>query len=145
MTKKQINIHYVKSSENSITILNSIQKAKDFLISKYRPLSDKEVGLLEAQGNICDDWTKINVKSDFNSQTIWHCHFSGSVSLASFSGDIQGPSGIQMKAGAYHCTIKDSELGNSYYSHISFMANTFIGDECWIVNVGSIICNKKIP
>lgn len=99
-----------------IDILNSI-RSDSFLKNGLRTLTDIETRTLEAQGNICEDWSKIKVVPSFEYQNIINNHFIGDC--------IIGSQKVNKKIPLYKSSIN----AGIYYSVI---CNSIISDEVLI-------------
>ena len=94
-----------------------------------RKLTEKEIFLLEDQGCLADDWSKIEVTSDdFRPTNIYNVRFYGKVSLGSMNSKIEVEEGFKMRCGIHNVTLKD----------------VAVGDNCLIENVGGYISNYEI-
>lgn len=94
-----------------------------------RKLTEKEIFLLEDQGCLADDWSKIDVTSDdFRPTNIYNVRFYGKVELGSMKGKIEVEEGFTMRCGIHNAVLRD----------------VAVGDNCLIENVGGYISNYEI-
>ncbi len=94
-----------------------------------RKLTEKEIFLLEDQGCLADDWSKINITSDeFRPTNIYNVRFYGKVELGGMKGKIEVEEGFFMRCGIHNAVLKDVS----------------IGDNCLITNVAGYISNYEI-
>lgn len=87
----------------------------------YRPLNQKEIIQLEAQGNRSTEWTMVRVIDDFLTQGIWNNRFLGNCVLGKFSGERRTYSISSTEIPAYQgiegitdSVIVDSWIGSGY-------------------------------
>ncbi|MEM5947171.1 DUF4954 family protein [Spirochaetia bacterium 38H-sp] len=92
---------------------------------KSRALSKEEINILEKQGNISSDWSKIRVAEDFNPKCIFYSFFIGDCYISKIEKqDIYSyPSGI------YHSTIKESIILDTCSINRCAMLDNFIIDK----------------
>jgi hypothetical protein len=104
----------------------------------YRPLTDKQVELLKAQGCTAEDWSTVLGTIDFVVDHIREVHFAGTVRLGRLAGRLTDDSGVSKVAGLYNaylinCSVGDGVRVANVRSHI---ANYSIGQDAWIEDVG---------
>ena len=106
---------------------------------KYHPLTNEQISRLEKQGCLCNDWSKVKVAADFNTDTVHFTNFSGQIRLSSFTkqipflGGITKPSGIR-NATLHNCIIKNNAFINNVNNYI---ANYIIEEDVIIENMGN--------
>jgi hypothetical protein len=111
--------------------------------NKYRPLHEREIRQLRAQGCSAQDWTRVRVTEPFLAERVCHVDFTGDVLTGSLSGDVQ-PAGMLAKpAGLYRARLHNCVIGDS--SRIAnvagHLANYRIGSGVLIENVGVMETN----
>ncbi len=96
--------------------------------TKYRPLTDDEIKILTQQGCSSLNWADITVAPDFDPIRVRNTHFTGSVKLGSFKGNITSNPGVEKATGIYN----------------AYIANTTTGDNCRIANINVHLANYDI-
>lgn len=87
-----------------------------------RNLRREEIVLLEGQGCVAEDWTRIKVEEGFESEHIHNVEFYGDVCLGVFRKEVEVSEGFFRHSGIRNTTLR----------------NVHIGDDCFIHNVGII-------
>ncbi len=95
---------------------------------EYRKLTDSEIGQLQNQHCVAEDWSQIWVATDFNARNIYNVAFSGEVRLGQFNSIFTRPGGVRMHAG-----VRNARLHN-----------VIIGNNCLIENINNYIANYTI-
>ena len=108
--------------------------------SVYRNLFDEEIGQLVHQGCSSPDWNLVKVSSDFVSDNIENCKFSGHVQLNSFQGSVELVGGITFKTGIYNAWLHNCEVGKNSLIHNvrSYIANYIIEEGVVIHNITTL-------
>jgi hypothetical protein len=106
----------------------------------YRPLSDKQIELLKAQGCSAEDWSTVHGTIDFVVTHVHEVHFAGTVRLGRLSGHVTDGAGVRKAAGLYqayvaNCTVGDDARVANVRAHVS---NYHIGAGAWVEDVGVI-------
>ena len=109
---------------------------------KKRYLSAEEIARLRSQGCVADDWRHITVSEGFDAEHITRTRFSGSVELGVFDREFSLPGGLRKHSGIHGATIHNCRIGdNVLIENIhDYIANYVIGDDCFIQNVGLVVC-----
>ncbi|NDV65286.1 DUF4954 family protein [Bacteroides sp. 224] len=107
----------------------------------YRNLTEGEILQLKAQSCLADNWEKVWVTENFDTEYIHHTRFSGEVKLGAFLTEFTLPGGIKKHAGLRHVTLHNVTLGdNCRIENIqNYIANYVIGDHTFIENVDIIM------
>lgn len=100
----------------------------NFVMKKYRKLTESEIRQLESQLCAAEDWTMVEVAEGFSPEFIRGVRFSGIVRLGKFVKHFEMPGGIRKHSGIYHATLH----------------NVSVGDDCCIENVKNYIANYEI-
>lgn len=113
--------------------------------NQYRPLQEKEIEVLAAQGCTALNWNQIEVLDGFNPAFVHHVHFSGTVHLGAFEPVSMEEAGIPRPVGLYHLTLQDVSIGdNVRISGVrDVIANYTIEDGVWIEDVASLQCDGQ--
>lgn len=111
----------------------------------YRKLTETEISQLKAQGCSANDWNTIEVVKDFSPEYIHHTLFSGTIRLGKFTDEYTLPGGIQVHSGIKRATLHNVEVGDNchIYNVLNYIANYRIGAGTMIVNVNSIIVDRR--
>lgn len=107
-----------------------------------RNLTSIEVDALKAQGCSAQSWQDIQVSDDFSTLYIQQVNFSGKIQLGSFLAEFQSADGRLLHSGIYHASLHNCTVADDVYiaSVSGVIANTEIGKNTHIMNVGSIAC-----
>jgi carbonic anhydrase/acetyltransferase-like protein (isoleucine patch superfamily) len=106
----------------------------------YRSLLDEEIGQLVLQGCSSNDWSLVQVSSDFIPDNIQNSRFSGHIRLNSFTHSVKLVGGITFKSGIYNAWLHNCEVGKNALIHNvrSYIANYRIGEGVIIHNVTTV-------
>jgi len=107
------------------------------MATEFRPLSSEEIARLIEQGCSCADWSKVEVAEGFDPTKVKSTHFSGSVKLGAFGGDVSFFGGFTKPAGINNATIHNCTIGNNVYINQvrNYIANYTIEDDVVIDNI----------
>jgi hypothetical protein len=102
-----------------------------------RPLSDEEVQQLEATGCRAEDWSNVEVATNFDPLALGDVTISGRVRLGAFHGTVLLPGGVERPRGIRRAVLHNCEIGhNVLIENIGrHIANYRIGDGAVIQNV----------
>lgn len=109
-------------------------------MNDYRLLTEEEIGILEDQGCIAEDWTSIHVAEDFLPAYIRQVSFYGEIHLGVFEKNIEVTKGFLKHSGIRNATLRNVSIGdNSLIENIgNYINNYTIGEECYISNVSTM-------
>lgn len=94
-----------------------------------RPLTDKEIALLERNGNRCDNWSLVHVEPDADLTFLTSNRFAGHVALCA---NIDG-------GGVIYSTLQDVWLGrNVTVRNVRLLCNSVIGDGAAVADCGTV-------
>jgi carbonic anhydrase/acetyltransferase-like protein (isoleucine patch superfamily) len=104
---------------------------------EYFPLSDEQINQLTNRGCSCDDWSKVLVAKDFNTEKVTSTHFSGQIRLGKFEKQVSFYGDVSKPAGIHNAAIHNCIVGNNVYiNHIkNYIANYAIEDDAVIENI----------
>ena len=107
----------------------------------YRNLTQEEIGRLERQHCLADDWKRVKVADGFTAEYVHHTRFSGDVSLGVFQEEFTLPGGIKKHSGLRHVTLHNVSVGDDccIENIQNYIANYEIGDHTFIENVDRIL------
>ncbi len=105
-----------------------------------RPLTQKELATLVAQGCTAADWAAIAVGEGFDATKVRTTAFAGAVTIGSLAGTVRGPHGIEKPAGIANAALIDVRLGdNVRIANVGVhIAGYDIGDGACIEDVGTL-------
>ena len=106
-------------------------------MNESRPLTEKEISILENNNCWAEDWTAISVTEDFKPNYMHRVMLYGEVSIGSFDKNIEVSQGFLKHAGINNTTLRNVSVGdNCLIENIgNFINNYTIGDDCYISNV----------
>lgn len=106
-------------------------------MDEYRLLTNEEISILEDNGCMAEDWTSINVATDFKPTYIKNVNFYGDVFLGVFEKNIEVSNGFIRHSGIRNATLRNVSIGdNCLIENIgNYINNYAIGEECCICNV----------
>lgn len=109
----------------------------------YRPLSKREIELLQMQGCSAENWTRVEVAEGFDPARVRNSQFFGTVRLGAFAGNVQMASGLRKPSGVYGAVLSNCSVGNdTRISNIGVhIANYDIGPQVCIENVATMQTN----
>lgn len=105
------------------------------LSGNTRRLTAEEIVQLEANGNVCDDWSRLTVAHNFSPARVYGAHFVGSCTLGHF-GDMPNAGGLPR--GIWHSTIQDAVIGDACAIHRCPLVSQAIVDR-GVTAVGSTL------
>ncbi|MDR2913781.1 MAG: DUF4954 family protein [Tannerella sp.] len=111
----------------------------------YRHISDPEIKVLQKNGCLCEDWSKIKVKESFTAEHIKNTTFSGNVYLGLFNRKITFAGGITRSSGIYNATIHNCVIkDNVYINQIkNYIANYTIEKNAIIESVDMLVVDSR--
>jgi len=105
----------------------------------YRKLTRHEVASLEKQGCIAENWSRIEVKPDFNPDWLRNVMFAGDIKLGLFNDTVEIEPGITKHTGIYDsCILNCSFEDNVYVSNVDNLVNYDIRNHVIIENVNTL-------
>lgn len=124
------------------SVLIGLVRASSF--DKQIPLSDKQIKILEKNGNRCRDWKRVSVSSEFCPDKIIDSEFEGDVYLGGISKALREPVGTLFGRGIKSSFIKNCAIAdNVVIRNVSYLSDTVLHEGAAIVNVGVMdICGE---
>ncbi len=105
----------------------------------YRKLSAQEIEALIHNRNTSDDWNKIFVSKNFNSELVRNCKFHGLVRIGKLEPFYLEFHNLRMPVGLYNSTIISSDIGNNVcIDNVNYLSHYIIGNEVMIANVNEL-------
>ena len=122
-------------------MISFIKRMTIHLMNNYRKLSEQEIQQLKAHSCTADDWTNIEVATEFKVDYVYHTRFSGKIRLGVFEHEFILAGGMRKHAGLYHATLHNVTVGNHccIENVKNYIANYDIGDYTFIENVDIIL------
>jgi len=113
-------------------------------MNDYRSLTEEEISILEDNGCTAEDWSIINVSEDFQPAYVNNVAMYGDVNLGVFDKHVEIDDGFCKHSGIRNATLRNVTIGdNSIIENIgNYISDYVIGDECYIVNVGTLSTNS---
>jgi len=113
-------------------------------MNDYRSLTEEEISILEDNGCTAEDWSIINVSEDFQPAYVNNVAMYGDVNLGVFDKHVEIDDGFCKHSGIRNATLRNVTIGdNSIIENIgNYISDYVIGDECYIVNVGTMSTNS---
>ncbi len=110
-------------------------------LNHYRPLSGDEVAMLERQGCVAEDWSRVHVGEQFTPDRCIGVRFSGEIFLSYFDGYIEMPGGVRKPTGVYAAHLHDCSLApNVLIDQIGqYIAGYSIGERTCISSVDRLV------
>lgn len=104
---------------------------------EYRQLDEKEIRQLEDNNCWAEDWQRVMVADDFNSNAVRNVTFYGDVKLGSFDKSIEVSKTFMRRTGVYNATLRNVTIGNnSLVENVgNYINNYVIGSDCYISNI----------
>ena len=107
--------------------------------TSYRKLSANEIEILVRNGNMSDDWDKVQVSDAFNPALVQHCKFYGLVRIGKLEPFFLEFNNIRLPVGLYDSTIISSDIGdNVVIDNVNFLSHYIIGNEVILVNINEL-------
>lgn len=106
---------------------------------KTRNLTPDEIAVLERKGNLCDDWSQVQVEAQFDPARVHASIFHGHILLPAFYGTVLTPSGVSVPTGIYRSTLHDCVVENAHIQDVSLLSNVWIQQGAILQNVGSFV------
>ncbi len=114
-------------------------------MSKYRQLSEQEIDTLKTNGCSADNWTDIEVVTDFTPNYITSTRFSGKIRLGTFEKEFQLPGGLTKHSCIHRAIIHNCDIGNDVVIENvqNYIANYTIGNNCFIQNIDVMLVDGR--
>ena len=134
-----------KVLKNSV-LASSVENFKTIRasMSKYRPLTEAEIQILESNGNRSESWAKVMVENDFDPNRIIRSSFMGEVYLPRFFGTLLLPGDVSFPTGIYDSLVHNCLVENALVHKVAMLSNILVRSSSVVQNVGSIVSSGKI-
>jgi len=120
----------------------------------YVPLSGEMISALEARGNTCGDWSRVNVARGFDPRRVEGSSFAGDCRLGGFGGTVALGQGVMLPGGIFDSTLVDATVADgASVKDVRLLARAFVGEGAVVFDVGelsgrtgtSFACGREIP
>ncbi len=109
-------------------------------MGSHRPLTDREIAILQGHGNMAQDWSRLRVAAPFLPEQIQRCRFFGDVTIGAMAQDVVHVEGLQLPQGLYDSVIADSEVGSNATIHrVGYLSRMQLGDNVVLFCVGEML------
>ena len=117
-------------------------------------LSRDEVRALEAQGNICADWSRVTVAPGFDPRFVRGSSFAGDCRLGRFGPPVELARETRHPSGVYGATLVDATVSSgALVKDVRLLARARVGEGAVVFDVGelagrtgtSFACGRAIP
>jgi Domain of unknown function (DUF4954) len=107
----------------------------------YRSLKDIEIATLTVYGCSADNWSNVQVATDFSPKYISNVHFSGNNFLGTYDKVFELPGGVKKHAGIYNCNLHNCNIADDVFIDKihNYIANYNIGEGTYIENVNLLV------
>src|SRR5574344_48296 len=107
---------------------------------EYRSLTEEEISLLEVNGCLAEDWTKINGAEDFQPTYVRNIRFYGEVNLCVFEKSLEIEEDFIKHSGLSNACLRNVTIGdNALVENVgNYISGYTIGEECYLSNVGTM-------
>lgn len=106
---------------------------------QYRPLTAREIAILEANLNEAENWKDIYVKEGFNAALVKNCRFFGIIRIGLLEHCFLEFKNLRMPVGLYNSTIISCDFGdNVAIDRVNMLSHYQIGNEVMILQVNEL-------
>lgn len=111
----------------------------------YRDLTASEILQLKQNLCLCNDWSRVKVKTDFTADNIRNVTFSGDIYIGRLKKQFYSEGGIPKTSGIFNATIHNCRIDDDVYINQikNHLANYHIKKEVKIENVDSLVVTQK--
>ena len=134
-----------KVLKNSV-LASSVENFKTIRasMSKYRPLTEAEIQVLERNGNRSESWAKVMVENDFDPNRIIRSSFMGEVYLPRFFGTLLLPGDVSFPTGIYDSLVHNCLVENALVHKVAMLSNILVRSSSVVQNVGTVAARARI-
>ncbi len=121
-------------------LVTTLREAADYL-PDARPISAKQIALLESRGNYCTDWSKVKVTPEFDPQAVVGSTFVGDVTLGTRGADVEIAPGVMLPSGVVNSVVAGSKIGpRALIKGVGLLANYVVKGSAVIADCGEVSC-----
>ena len=138
----------IRQAMEQSELLNTLATVKEWAADEVslvlgvatRGLSGDEIDQLVSQGNRAEDWSGVEVGSDFATDHVWGNHFLGKVVLGHFTGTpAEFEAKVSLPTGVFDSTLRDCEIGDEALVHrVGLISGTLVSPHATIVGTDSV-------
>ncbi|HEX2869195.1 MAG TPA: DUF4954 family protein [Ignavibacteriales bacterium] len=105
-----------------------------------RNLTGYEINFLHCQGCTAEDWSRVQVPRDFETERVRNVHFSGDNILGGMRKTVLLPGDVEMPSGIYNSHLHNCSFGDDVFIRgVRLMANYDVEGDVVIENVLSLV------
>lgn len=106
---------------------------------EFRALTLDEIVILTRNGNVSDNWSRVQVKDPFDASLIQQCKFYGWVRIGKMEPYYLQFHDLRLPIGLYNSAIISCDIGDHVViNNINYLSHYIIGNEVMLVNVNEI-------
>jgi hypothetical protein len=107
-----------------------------------RSLARDEIEQLESQGNVSDDWSRLQVVESFDAKSVRQSSFHGDVILGSFDELAEAAPGAELATGIFHSVLNNCVVGNNALIHgVGLLSHYVVASQAVLFHCGSVTCD----
>jgi len=115
-----------------------------FADDSLRELTPDEIGILEANLNSCDDWSRIRVVNGFDPDRVRGSSLSGRIVLGRFTGEAVLEPGFTVPTGISGSRVSDCEIGDeAAVVDVHLLGKMIVKAGAVLFNCGSVVCTDE--
>ncbi|MFP6613756.1 MAG: DUF4954 family protein [Pirellulales bacterium] len=109
--------------------------------NSIRRLSAEEIEQLEVQGNVADDWSRVQVADSFDAGSVRQSSFHGDVILGHFGDCAPAGGGAELPCGVYQSVLSNCVVGSNALVHgVGLLSNYVVGQRAVVYRCNSVTC-----
>ncbi|MFP6667344.1 MAG: DUF4954 family protein, partial [Pirellulales bacterium] len=109
--------------------------------NSIRRLSAEEIEQLEVQGNVADDWSRVQVADSFDAGSVRQSSFHGDVILGHFGDCVPAGGGAELPCGVYQSVLSNCVVGSNALVHgVGLLSNYVVGQRAVVYRCNSVTC-----
>lgn len=102
----------------------------------HRKITPEEIAILNANGNIADNWDDVLVAEDFNPARLKNNHFSGKITIGSMTDACLGADSLQLPIGISNSWLTNATIGNNCAIHnVHYLNGYTIANNVMLFNI----------
>jgi len=130
----------VRKATAESELINTLREADEYL-AEALPLTDGQVGILEAGGNRCGDWSRVKATPEFVPEAVVGSTFIGDVTLGTRGDPVEIAPGVTLPSGVAHSVVANSKLGpRALVKGVGLLANYVVKGSAVIADCGEVSC-----
>jgi hypothetical protein len=114
-------------------------RLKNINTLEFRALTEREIGILEANLNQAESWKDIHVKEGFNPYLVKNCRFFGINRIGILESCYLEFKNLRMPVGLYNSTLISCDFGdNIAIDRVNLLSHYQVGNEVMILQVNEL-------